>query len=215
MSMSFSDISQCSTAIGLSYGMLARINCSIFMVLRQQVFCNQQSGQFWTLVNRWLDLVILSLVRQPRRVKDHTLVVLLHMELEYNALPKMGQPDGPVKWLGRNYYETIYTDGRITILPYTPCGDRAPSDRLLFRRSRYNDLIEAIKIIFESYIAGAGARKIITSLNSGGYSYEVVASSIFPLYIMLLVMVTYTLVGLHISSLIWQVLPCKRIHQPQ
>ena len=31
------------------------------------------------------------------------------------------------------------------------------------------DRIEAIKIIFESYIAGAGARKIIRSLNSGGY----------------------------------------------
>ena len=81
--------------------------------------------------------------------------------------------DGVVRWtsemVGKNLYETIYTDGRSTVLPYTPCGDRAPSDKLLFCRSRYNDRIWAVKFIFESFLAGDGPRKIIGYLNSSGY----------------------------------------------
>ena len=81
--------------------------------------------------------------------------------------------DGVQRWtsemVGKKLYETQYADGRLTILPYTPCGDRAPSDELLFCRSRYPDRIWVIKYVFESFLAGDGARKIVGSLNNLGY----------------------------------------------
>ena len=81
--------------------------------------------------------------------------------------------DGVQRWtsemVGKKLYETQYADGRTTILPYTPCGDRAPTDELLFCRSRYPDRIWVIKYVFESFLAGDGARKIVGSLNKLGY----------------------------------------------
>ena len=81
--------------------------------------------------------------------------------------------DGTIRWtsemVGKTLYETIYTDGRVTILLYAFCGDRVFSDKLLFCRSRYNDKIWVGKVIFRSYLAGSGAREIIGSLNSSGH----------------------------------------------
>lgn len=71
--------------------------------------------------------------------------------------------------VGKRLYETTYTDGRITIEPYTPCGSKAPSDRILFCRSRYNDRIIAIQNIFKSFLNGAGINRIAGELNRLGY----------------------------------------------
>ena len=81
--------------------------------------------------------------------------------------------DGTVRWtsemVGRKLYETVYTDGRITVEPFTPCGAKAPSDRLLFCRSRYNDRIVAVQQAFRSFLSGTGTNKIAGELNSLGY----------------------------------------------
>ena len=65
--------------------------------------------------------------------------------------------DGVVRWtsemVGKKLYETVYTDGRITVEPYTPCGAKAPGDRLLFCRSRYNDRIVAVQQAFRSFLS--------------------------------------------------------------
>ena len=81
--------------------------------------------------------------------------------------------DGTVRWscemVGRKLYETIYRDGRVTVEPYTPCGSKAPSDRLLFCRSKYNDRIIAIQNIFKSFLNGAGINHIAGEMNHLGY----------------------------------------------
>jgi DNA invertase Pin-like site-specific DNA recombinase len=93
--------------------------------------------------------------------------------IAYGVAIQCVDQNGAIIWtsemVGKKLYETLYTDGRVSVKPYTPCGDRAPSDRLLFCRSRYPDRIKVIKIIYESFLAGAGASKIAGTLNSMGY----------------------------------------------
>ncbi len=93
--------------------------------------------------------------------------------IAYGVAIKCVDIDGRVLWIsemvGKKLYETQYADGRVSVKPYTPCGDRAPSDRLLFCRSRYNDRIRAVQLIYEFFLAGMGASKIAGELNSLGY----------------------------------------------
>ena len=81
--------------------------------------------------------------------------------------------DGVIRWtsemVGKKLYETSYADGRVTVEQYTPTGAKAPSDRLLFCRSRYNDRILAVQHCFRSFLAGANTNKIAGELNSLGY----------------------------------------------
>ena len=80
--------------------------------------------------------------------------------IAYGVAIQCVTPDGIVRWtsemVGKKLYETVYADGRVTV-PYTPCGDRAPSDRIVFCRSRYADRIMAIGLIYKSFLAGMGS----------------------------------------------------------
>lgn len=81
--------------------------------------------------------------------------------------------DGVVRWIsemvGKKLYETVYTDGRVTVEQYTLCGNKAPSDRLSFCRSRYNVRIVAVQQVFRSFLSGTGTNKIAEELNSLAY----------------------------------------------
>ena len=81
--------------------------------------------------------------------------------------------DGAQRWtsemVGTKLYETTYADGRVTVESYTPTGAKAPSDKLLFCRSRYNDRILAVQHTFRSFLAGAGANRVAGELNALGY----------------------------------------------
>ena len=94
-------------------------------------------------------------------------------QIAYGVAIQCVTVDGTVRWtsemVGRKLYETVYTDGRVTVVPYTPCGDRAPSDRIIFCRSRYADRIKAVQLIYKSFLAGMGPYKIAAELNGLGY----------------------------------------------
>ena len=81
--------------------------------------------------------------------------------------------DGKIRWTcemaGPGLYETTYADSRVTVLPYTPTGDRGPTDHIVWARSIYPDRVEAIKLIYQSYIGGSGTGTIAGLLTSLGY----------------------------------------------
>ena len=93
--------------------------------------------------------------------------------IAYGVAIKCIDPDGRILWtsemVGKKLYETQYADGRVSVKPYTPCGDRAPSDRIVFDRSRYPDRIKAVGLIYKSFLAGQGVHRIAGELNSLGY----------------------------------------------
>ncbi len=81
--------------------------------------------------------------------------------------------DGKIRWTcemaGPGLYEATYNDSRVTVLPYTPTGDRGPTDHIVWARSIYSDRVEAIKLIYRSYIGGSGTGTIAGLLTSLGY----------------------------------------------
>ena len=81
--------------------------------------------------------------------------------------------DGKIRWTcemaGPGLYETTYAEPRVTVLPYTPTGDRGPTDHIVWARSIYPDRVEAIKLIYKSYIEGSGTGTIAGLLTSLGY----------------------------------------------
>ena len=71
--------------------------------------------------------------------------------------------------VGPGLYQTTYPDSRVTVLPYTPTGDRGPTDHIVWARSIYSDCVEAIKLIYQSFIGGSGTGTIAGLLTSLGY----------------------------------------------
>lgn len=81
---------------------------------------------------------------------------------------------GDVTWrcevIGTKLYETTYADGRVTIRNYTPTGDKADSDKIVFDRSRFTDRILAVQRCFELFLAGYGCNTIVGDLKSHGWT---------------------------------------------
>ena len=86
--------------------------------------------------------------------------------IAYGISIKCVTSSGTVSWrcemIGKKLYETTYDDGRVTVKPYTPCDDKASTDRIVFDRSKYLDRINAVQLCYSSFLAGAGvARSLV------------------------------------------------------
>ena len=93
--------------------------------------------------------------------------------IAYGIKIKCVTHDGDEIWscemVGPKLYETSYIDGRVTVKNYTPCGDKADTDKIVFDRSKYLDRIMAVRYCYMRFLDGAGHCKIAGELNTLGY----------------------------------------------
>ena len=94
--------------------------------------------------------------------------------IAYGTCIKCISDTGKTMWtcevIGARLYETTYSDGRVVIRNYTPTGDKADTDKILFDRSKYTDRILAVQRCFELFLAGFGCSTIVGDLKSHGWT---------------------------------------------
>src|SRR5271157_4830574 len=94
--------------------------------------------------------------------------------IAYGTCIKCISGTGETMWtcevVGTKLYETTYADGRVVIRDYTPTGDKADTDRVVFDRSKYTDRILAVQRCFELFLSGYGCNTIVGDLKSHGWT---------------------------------------------